>query len=261
MTEFVSTSRGDRVAYDKRGRGPAVVFVAGAGPFRAIDPVTTETAERLAAMGCTTVVYDRLGRGESPADGDIDLDRELAALAALIEVAGGHAVLCGHSSGCSISLRAAVEGPAVDGLALWEAPLVPEPGDDTQGWVAGVLERLDAGRLEEAQVFSMKDMPPEWLEELQRSEIWPAMVGQAPSLRADAESLGWATGTPLPELLGGLRIPVVAMVGTSTFPEMPRSADALVEAVPGAVRVDVPGADHTWEPVAMAEQLAGFVRS
>lgn len=37
MSEFVSTSLGDRVAYDLRGSGPGLVFVAGAGPFRAMD--------------------------------------------------------------------------------------------------------------------------------------------------------------------------------------------------------------------------------
>lgn len=67
MSTMLATGSGDHVAFDKRGDGPAVVFVAGAGPFRAIDPCTTETAERAAAAGTTTIVYDRLGRGESPA--------------------------------------------------------------------------------------------------------------------------------------------------------------------------------------------------
>jgi hypothetical protein len=38
MTEFTTTTTGDQVAYDRRGAGPAPIFVAGAGPFRAIDP-------------------------------------------------------------------------------------------------------------------------------------------------------------------------------------------------------------------------------
>ncbi|MGY1710296.1 hypothetical protein ACI8AC_12380 [Geodermatophilus sp. SYSU D00758] len=59
MTEHVTTSAGDTVGYDRRGESPAVVFVAGAGPFRAIDPQTTGTAEILADRGFTTVVHDR----------------------------------------------------------------------------------------------------------------------------------------------------------------------------------------------------------
>ena len=133
MTEFTTTATGDRVAYDLRGAGPALIFVAGAGPFRAIDPWTTETAERAAQQGITTLVFDRLGRGESPAEGRLDLDRELDAIQPLLNVVGGSAVLCGHSSGCSISLRAAAAGLPVEGLALWEAPL-DGVAADTQAW-------------------------------------------------------------------------------------------------------------------------------
>ena len=119
MSELVTTAMGDTVAYDLRGSGPAVVFVAGAGPHRAVDPWTTQTAERAAAAGLTTVVYDRLGRGESPAEGRIGLDRELAVLTGLIERVGGRAVLCGHSSGCWISAYAATHDLRVAGLMLW----------------------------------------------------------------------------------------------------------------------------------------------
>ena len=38
MTDFTTTARGDRVAYDRYGSGPGLVFVAGAGPSRAVDP-------------------------------------------------------------------------------------------------------------------------------------------------------------------------------------------------------------------------------
>ena len=38
MSELVTTAMGDTVAYDLRGSGPAVVFVAGAGPHRAVAP-------------------------------------------------------------------------------------------------------------------------------------------------------------------------------------------------------------------------------
>src|SRR5688572_18345727 len=102
MSPSTTTSRGDRVVYDRYGSGPAVLFVSGAGPYRAIDPVTTATAERVAAHGLTAVVHDRVGRGESRVAGRIGLDRELDAITALLDAAGGSAVLVGHSSGCSI---------------------------------------------------------------------------------------------------------------------------------------------------------------
>ena len=257
MTEFVTTARGDRVAYDVEGTGPAVVFVAGAGPFRAWDPVTTETAQLAAAKGTTTIVYDRLGRGESPAEGELHLDRELASIAALIEVAGGSAVLCGHSSGCSIALFAATSGLPVDGLILWEAPIGGIVGGSVP-FAAEFDRRLGSGDLEGALAWYMKDMPPEWLEGAKQSPIYPQLVAQVVSNRADAESLAWTESTPLPDLLGELRIPVEALYGEQTLPIMRASADAITAAVPGSTQKSMPGANHSWEPQSFAAEVARF---
>lgn len=46
---------GTIIDYDRYGDGPAVVFIAGAAAYRAIDECTTQA---LAAVG-----YDRRGRG------------------------------------------------------------------------------------------------------------------------------------------------------------------------------------------------------
>ncbi len=197
MTEFLSTTRGDAVAYDLRGTGPAVIFVAGARPHRATDPITTPTAVAAAERGLTTVVYDRLGRGESPAAGRIDLDRELAAISALIERAGGGAVLCGHSSGCWISLAAAAAGLPVSGLVLWEAP-GSESGGSNARWIAEVERRMDAGDLEGALRHYMKDMPPEWFEGARHSPDFADTLALVPSFRADGEAMVWQQSAPCP---------------------------------------------------------------
>ena len=257
-TGTATTARGDRVTYDLRGSGPALVFVAGAGPFRATDPVTTETAERAAALGLTTVVFDRLGRGDSPADGRLDLDRELAAVAAVIEVAGAPAVLCGHSSGCAISLRAAARGLPVAGLALWEAPLETS-ADETAAWAAEIERRMDAGDLEGATEHFMKDMPPEWLAGAKSSPDWPAIAASVVSQRADAQALAWATRALEDGGLRGIDVPLLAMTGAQTFPGMPEAAQHLAVAVPDGTAETVPGADHTWDPESMATRLARFV--
>ena len=262
-TSHVTTARGDTVTYDLRGEGPGLVFVAGAGPFRAIDPITTETAGRVSAQGVTTVVHDRLGRGESPADGVLDLERELAAVAAAIAVADGGsgrgAVLCGHSSGCTIALAAAHAGLPVTGLVLWEAPL----GDDaaaTKEWIDEFERRLDAEDYVGATEQYMKDMPPEWLDGMRRSPDFEQLARGSRSQRADGESLVWATRALEDGTLATVDVPVLATYGTATFPEMPVSARKVVAAVPhGEVR-EVEGAFHSWDPAAMAEVLVRFVR-
>ncbi|MFJ4233448.1 alpha/beta fold hydrolase [Cellulosimicrobium cellulans] len=262
-TSHVLTARGDTVTYDLRGEGPGLVFVAGAGPFRAIDPITTETAERVSAQGVTTVVHDRLGRGESPADGVLDLERELAAVAAAIAVADGGsgrgAVLCGHSSGCTIALAAAHAGLPVTGLVLWEAPL----GDDaaaTKEWIDEFERRLDAEDYVGATEQYMKDMPPEWLDGMRRSPDFEQLARGSRSQRADGESLVWATTALEDDTLATVDVPVLATYGTVTFPEMPVSARKVVAAVPHGELREVEGAFHSWDPAAMAEVLVRFVR-
>lgn len=259
MTIHATTSRGDSVGYDLRGSGPALVFVAGAGPDRASDPWTTETAERAAAQGLTTVVFDRLGRGESPAGGRLDLDRELDAIATMIDVAGGPAVLCGHSSGCSLSLVAADRGLPVNGLALWEAPLT-DPAEVTQAWADEVERLLGAGDHENAMRHYMKDMPPEWLAGLESSPDWPVLARTVATYRADARSLAWAQRAIEDKRLGGVTAPVLAMYGTETFPGMPEAASAIAAGVPNGSATAVAGAMHTWQPEAMAAELVAFTK-
>jgi pimeloyl-ACP methyl ester carboxylesterase len=260
MTEQVTTSRGDTVGYDRRGEGPAVVFVAGAGPFRAMDPQTTETAELLAERGFTTLVHDRVGRADSFRQGRVDLADELAAVRALLDVAGGRATVCGHSSGCAIALRAAVEGLPVDGLVLFEAPLDPA-ATGIQEWTAELYRLLDAGDRPGAVSHYMKDIPLEVLDGLRDSPLWEPFVAHAESLRADAQALEWAMSAPHPQLFGALDVPALLVVGRETFDEMPAAAASLAAALPKATRAEVAGAQHSWEPAAMADRVAGLLGS
>lgn len=261
MTGFITTARGDRVAYDLygSGSGPAIIFVAGAGPYRATDPVTTETAKLAAEHGVTTLVFDRVGRGESEADGPLTLERELDAIAALLDAVGGSGVLCGHSSGCSISLKAAAAGLPVEGLALWEAPLAGD-ASDTQAWSDRIEQLIDAGHLEAAKEHYMKDMPPEWLEGAKASPEWPEIAAGVVSTRADSQSMAWAVAGLQQGNLGGIQVPVLAMYGTETFPEMTTAAQRIVQTLPNAAMKEMPGAMHTWEAGPMAAELAAFAR-
>lgn len=257
MSSFVATALNDLVAFDRRGTGPAVVFVPGAGPWREIDPTTGRTAELLADRGFTTLVYDRVGRGESRTDGPVTIERELAAIAALVSEAGGNAVLCGHSSGCSLSLLAAANGLPVAGLALWEAPLAP-PNSGANELADELRVLLAAGQRGGALDLYMRDMPPEILEIVRGI---PAMVEQADSLQPDADSLAWAESAPHSDLFANIRVPVLAMVGTSSYDDiMVPAAESIVAAIPGAEWTRITGAEHEWEPSAMADALADFIQ-
>jgi pimeloyl-ACP methyl ester carboxylesterase len=256
MSEYFKTKFDDIVAFDRRGSGPAVVFVSGAGPHRATDPITGRTAELAAAQGLTTIVYDRLGRGESKATGRIGLDRELVAISGLIGDAGGSAVLCGHSSGGAIALWAAAVDFNVTGLVLFEAPIFQVKGG-AAAWSAEVDRRITAGDLDGALAHYMKDMPPEWLESARKSPIYPQMVANVVSYIADCEALAWAESKPLGELLNR-QLPVEAIVGQQTSPFMLETARRIGTEIPGASWKAIQGDNHKWEPDAMATELVRF---
>ena len=258
MTDYVTSELGDRIGFDRYGSGPALVFVAGAGPYRAWDPHTTATAQRAADLGLTTLVYDRLGRGDSRVDGAITLDRELAAVAAVIEAASGTAALCGHSSGCAIALAAAASGLPVTALVLFEAPVGAIAGG-APDWAEEFRRRLTADERESALQWYMKDMPPEWFEGARQSPGFSGMLAQLDGHQPDAEALAWTESAPLAELLGGIRVPVEALVGEQAQPVMPAAAVAIASAIPGATHGTIAGAFHQWEVEPMAAELARFV--
>lgn len=253
----LTTSAGDRVGFDRYGPAgaPAVVFISGAGPTRADDPVTTATAEGVAARGFQASVHDRVGRGDSPASGPIALERELDAVAAIVAELDAPVVLVGHSSGCAIAVEAAERIERLAGLALWEAPFGQFEGGAPQWW-ASVLECIDRGDLEQAVTRYMVDMPPEWLDELRASPTYPEIVF---SWIPDGTALASVESEGLPAALREVRVPVLALVGTDTFPGMTEAAAEIADAAPQGSHEELLGAWHSWDPEAMAARLAGML--
>ena len=175
-------------------QGPTLVVVAGAGSLRGDGhPRRHRGRLRRRRRGSRVLVPDRLGRGESAAEGRLDLDREVEAL---------RAVRRGRRR-AGRAVRALVglldqpvrggAGPAgrragAVGGARW-----PHPRARHDGLGRRARARIDAGALEAAQEWYMKDMPPEWLAGAKASPAWPAIYADVVSLRADGESLRWAT--------------------------------------------------------------------
>ncbi|UVJ41448.1 alpha/beta fold hydrolase [Arthrobacter sp. CJ23] len=258
MSEFVTSKDGTRIAYEQDGEGPVVILAAGAMQFRGFDPRTVQLAKDVAAQGFTVVNYDRRGRGESTGASSFTLQDEIDDLAALINRAGGQAALYGSSSGGAISLAAAAAGLPITKLALWEVPLGVENGTDAAAFLAGLQERIDAGDRPGTIEYFMKDMPAEWLAGAKNSPGWPIMLGLGPSLRADSESLAWAQTAPRTELWQAITQPTVVILGEGALPLMTAAADSIIANLANARRQTVPGANHSWEPAAMAGTLAGF---
>src|SRR5512143_2743528 len=101
------TSRdGTKIAFEKRGSGPAVILVDGALCYRSFGPMT-HLAELLAPH-FTVFTYDRRGRGDSGDTKPYALEREVEDIQALIHQAGTGAFVYGISSGACLALEAAI---------------------------------------------------------------------------------------------------------------------------------------------------------
>ena len=256
MTFHLTTPHGDTVAYDSYGSGPPLIFVAGVGSFRDNAPTTTATAQLVAQQGLTTITYDRPGRGESTGAPPFDLAGETAALQALIDTVGGTAMLCGHSSGSALALYAAAAGLPITRLALWEVPIIGT-AHEVQQMADEFIRLLEADDHRAAIEYFTKDIPAAILTPLKASPIWEDMIREAQSQRPDAEALAWFHSAPPHELLTGITIPILTMVGQSSFEAMHQAADAIAT-LPNAEKIIVPGQVHGWEPAPMAAELVRF---
>jgi len=119
----VTSQDGTTIAFDKVGSGPAVILVNGAMAYRAFDPSLAQLAELL-GQHFTVYNYDRRGRGASSDKEPFAKEREIEDLQALIEDAGGKAMVFGFSSGGVVSLDAAAVTPGIAKVGVYEPSLI-----------------------------------------------------------------------------------------------------------------------------------------
>lgn len=124
MSSLFSTHH---IVYDKVGKGPAFVLVAGAFSYRKF-PAQVQLANLLSAH-YTVYNYDRRGRGDSGDTQPYATQREKEDLQAIIDEAGGSAYVWGLSSGAILALQAEVSGVNISKLALHEPPFIVESND------------------------------------------------------------------------------------------------------------------------------------
>ena len=120
IMSHVTSKDGTRIAYERLGKGPAVVLIDGAMCSRAFGPMPKIAA--LLAQHFTVYLYDRRGRGESGETQPYAKARELEDIEALIGAAGGPVFAVGLSSGAALALEAAARSTRIARLAVYEPP-------------------------------------------------------------------------------------------------------------------------------------------
>jgi len=210
-----------RVHVERRGQGPAIVFVHGMG-------VSSESwAAQMAALEdrFTVVAFDLLGHGKSPVPEDPSLysrDGALEDLDAVLAELDEKPVLVGHSLGGYLSLAYVATRPdAVRGLVVMATGPGYRDAEKREAWNA--RSRRNAHRF----------------------GVEPQVAGL--NLQQDALVM---------ESLPDIHVPTLALAGTADDEAYSRSAQYLARKMPNARYVEIEGGGHLMHEDTHAAEIA-----
>jgi pimeloyl-ACP methyl ester carboxylesterase len=249
-TEKVISKDSTTIAFEKSGKGPAIVLVVGAFNDRATGAPLARVLER----HFTVFNYDRRGRGESGDTEPYAIEREIEDLDALIAQAGGSARVFGYSSGATLALRAAAHGLAISQLALYEPP----PTGAKAGQLAPQLtEFIVAGRRGDAvELFQTEavGIPAAIVAQMRNAPFRPALEKMAHTLIYESMILG-----SLPtEVLASIRVPTLVIYGEESPEVMQYAAQSLAEILPDGQYRTLKGQSHDIVPTVLSPVLGEF---
>ena len=256
----VTSKDGTAIAYERSGKGPALILVDGALCSRAFGP--SPKLAPLLARHFTVYAYDRRGRGQSTDTHPYSPTREVEDIAALIEAAaGGSAFLLGLSSGGALALEAAASGLPVEKVVAYEPPYVDDSGQRGGAAHESQLERLLAeGHRGRAVKYFMKDMvgAPAPIVIMMRLMpwIWRKLEAVAHTLPYDAAVM---TAFRIPRArFASIGVPTLVMNGTKTDPRLRQAAQTIVDAIPAGRHLELNGQTHNVNPDVLAPAVVEF---
>ena len=256
----VTSKDGTAIAFDKSGQGEPVILVCGGS----VDHTSNAPLAARLAEHFTVYNYHRRGRGDSGDTQPYAVEREVEDIEAVINEAGGSAFLYGTSSGAALALEATRQRPTkITKLAMWEPPYILDetrrpPADTASVYTQLVLEgkRGDAAEYFMTQVVRM---PPEFAANARSQPWWAAQEALAHTLAYDATVMG---DYSLPaERIAEVETPTLVIDGSTSFPFMHETADAVAELLPNGQRQTLEGQQHNVDPTVLAPALVEFFTS
>ncbi len=263
--QTVTSKDGTKIAFDRVGSGPAVILASGATAYRAFDPFMAHLAELL-GKHFTVYNYDRRGRGDSGDTRPFVKEREIEDLQALVEDAGGKAMVFGISSGAVVSLDAAAVTPGITRVAVYEPSLIvdatrqPVPADYAEHLMTLAAE----GKRDEAVEYFLTQavgIPAEYIGGMKQDQaMWSGVTGVAHTIAYDAAFVGDVMqGKPLPPgRWVNVTMPVLVIDGGASDAWIHHGADALANVLPHASRQTLAGQTHMVDPNMLAPILIEF---
>jgi pimeloyl-ACP methyl ester carboxylesterase len=258
MKQVISRD-GTAIAYERSGKGSALILVDGALCSRAFGPMPKLAP--LLARHFTVYTYDRRGRGQSGDTQPYSKEREVEDIAALIQEAGGRAFLLGLSSGGALALEAAASGLPIQKVAVYEPPFVNDSGRHDGAEHERHLQRLlAAGNRGGAVNYFMRAMvgvpAPVVIIMRLMPWIWHKLEAVAHTLPYDAAVM---SEFKVPRArLASIQIPTLAMHGSKTDVRLQKAARAVADAVPGAQHLALAGQTHNVKPAVLTPAVVKF---
>jgi pimeloyl-ACP methyl ester carboxylesterase len=239
--DTVTSLDGTKIAFDRAGEGPPVVFVTGA--FN--DRSTCAPLAKLLEPQFTVITYDRRGRGGSSDTLPYAVDREAEDLDALIAEAGGSAYVFGFSSGARLALKA----KDVKKFALYEPPYESEPKTRLVEEIAGYL--ADGRRADAVAAFQLKavGLPADVVAQVRQAPFFPALEAMAHTLVYDLTITN-------EQVIEPASAPTLVLSGSETWETLTKAAQTVAARAGGRHEVLPGGAHHQIEPEVVAPVLA-----
>jgi pimeloyl-ACP methyl ester carboxylesterase len=263
----VTSKDGTKIAFDKIGSGPAVILVNGAMQYRAFDPSMAQLAELL-GKHFTVYNYDRRGRGDSGDTKPFAKEREIEDLQALVEDAGGKAMVSAMSSGSAVALDTAAVTPGITKVVVYEPSFIVD--DSRQPVAADYAQHLATlaaeGKPDEAIEYFLTQaagIPAEYIGGMKQDQAtWNGMTAIAHTLAYDAAFVGDVMrGKALPtDRWAQVTVPVLVVDGGASDAWLHNAAEALAKVLPHATRQSLEGQTHLVAPEVLAPVIAEFFK-
>ncbi len=260
---FVTSRDGTRIGYSVVGAGPAIVLVDGALCWRSSGP-SGPLADQLKDR-FSVYTYDRRGRGESGETKPVSADREVEDLAAVIEAAGGSAMVYGISSGAALALKAANAGLPITKMVLYEMPIFTDHSRHVAADYAQVMDQLiakgdNAGAVKHF-LGNGVGVPRFGMFMMGLMGIFRKMAPAGPSLAYDTRLVTpyWTYTPPTKATWPNATMPVLDIGGGKSDAWMQNAQLAISKALPNATHKTLPGQNHMVSPTAIAPMIKEFM--
>lgn len=255
---MVESSDGTPIGYVRAGSGPPLVIVHGAwASGNSYLPVAEVLGKHFSCF-----VMDRRGRGNSGDGPGYDLQRELADIDAVLDVAGQGASLMGHSGGAVYALEVALRRD-INRLVVYEPPLRQNLDASTHDFLDRFHAAVENGRNEAATAMffrEMAGMDEDALGAFQSTPAWQERVPRAWTVVREMQAMVDAA-QPI-ERYRSVSAPTLVLVGSETPEEDQQAMHQLNQVLPVSRLAGLKGQGHMAHltaPELLASEVAGFL--